>query len=88
MRPLWLFLVLAVFYVYKVMAQTSIIGAKMSGASGAIVQETGTMVLEFSDSGITFADSDTITVVLPTGTSVGTSTPTCTEQLGEFTVSS
>jgi hypothetical protein len=60
----------------------------MSGTAGAIVQETGTMVLEFSPSGITYADGDIITLVLATGTSIGTASPTCTEQLNEFTVSS
>jgi hypothetical protein len=59
-----------------------------TGTTGAIVQETGTTVLEFSNSAITYADGDIITLVLATGTSIGTASPTCTEQLGEFTVSS
>jgi hypothetical protein len=79
---------LMIVCLYKIKAQVTLVGAKMTGASGAIVQETGIMVLEFSDSGITYANGDKITMILPTGTSINTASPVCAEQLGEFIISS
>lgn len=68
-------------------AQVTLTGAKIAAASGAIVQETGTATLEFAPSGITYATGDVITIVLASGSSIATTTPTCTPQLSQFSVS-
>lgn len=60
----------------------------MTAAAGAIVTETGAMDLTFDTSGMLFADGDVITLALDNEMSVTSATPTCTENLGQFTVSS
>lgn len=60
----------------------------MTAATGAIVTEEGSITMEFLPSGITYASGDIIILVLASGTSISTTSPTCTEGIGEFTVTS
>ena len=56
--------------------------------SGAIVSEEGPIAMQFGDSNINYADGDIITIVLYEGTYFSTTSPTCTDLIGSFTVSS
>jgi len=82
------FIFILLLCVLSVNSQISIAGAKISTASGAIVQETGSATLEFNNSGLSFAAGDIIKLVLVTGSSMASSTPTCSVNFSLFTISS
>lgn len=80
--------ILIILLIYWTNAQVSIVGSKLTASSGAIVQETGSITIEFNPSGITYATGDIISIVFATGTTISTSSPTWTELIGSFTISS
>ncbi|CAI2372672.1 unnamed protein product [Moneuplotes crassus] len=88
MSSLCRLLILLLGYFLSGVLTADITEAKLVGESGATVQEAGTMTLEFNPSGNVFSNGDTITLVFPSGMSMNSTTPTCTEQFGEFNISS
>ena len=88
MNTVHLLLLLITIIKYWINAEVSIIGAKLTANSGAIVQETGGISIEFSPSGITYQTGDIISIVFASGTSISTSSPTWTELIGSFAISS
>ena len=75
MNTVHLLLLLITIIKYWINAEVSIIGAKLTANSGAIVQETGGISIEFSPSGITYQTGDIISIVFASGTSISTSSP-------------
>ena len=86
MKALWITIALILFYLNRIHTQVAITSPTLS-ASGGIVQETGTLAISFALNPIVLSTGDTITLDFPTGVSMVSPTPTCTQIFG-FTLSS